>query len=84
MIRVAQVLRDRKGRQVRRVFKVCRAWRDRPVRRVCRVRWGRPVRTVPPDPQVPTKDLPAMAKQVGAAALGMAAVATLAFLDGRR
>lgn len=39
---------------------------------------------LPPDPQVPTKDLPAVATQVGLAALGMAAMTTLAFLGGRR
>ena len=35
---------------------------------------------LPPDPQVPTKDMPLMLRQVGVAALGMAAATALAFL----
>ena len=39
---------------------------------------------LPPDPQVPTKDMPLMMRQVGVAALGMAAATALAFLGARR
>lgn len=39
---------------------------------------------LPPDPQVPTKDMPMMMRQVGVAALGMAAATALAFLGARR
>ncbi|WP_106506232.1 4Fe-4S dicluster domain-containing protein [Brachybacterium timonense] len=39
---------------------------------------------LPPDPQVPTKDLPSMYARVGIAAVGMAAAALLAFAGGRR
>lgn len=39
---------------------------------------------LPPDPQVPTKDLPKMFARVGVAAASMAAVAALSFLGGRR
>ncbi|GAB4096804.1 4Fe-4S dicluster domain-containing protein [Brachybacterium horti] len=39
---------------------------------------------LPPDPQVPTKDMPMMLRQVGVAALGMAAATALAFLGARR
>ena len=39
---------------------------------------------LPPDPQVPTKDMPLMLRQVGVAALGMAAATALAFLGSRR
>ena len=39
---------------------------------------------LPPDPRVPTKDLPGMFAHAGAAALGMVAAAGLAFLGSRR
>jgi formate dehydrogenase iron-sulfur subunit len=39
---------------------------------------------LPPDPRVPTADLPRMFKRAGMAAAGMAAVAALSFLGGRR
>ena len=39
---------------------------------------------LPPDPQVPTKFLPQMFAKVGIAAAGMATVAALSFLGGRR
>jgi formate dehydrogenase iron-sulfur subunit len=39
---------------------------------------------LPPDPRVPTKDLPGMFAHAGAAALGMFAAAGLAFLGSRR
>ena len=39
---------------------------------------------LPPDPQVPTKDLPAMYKRVGIAAAGMLAAAATAFLGARK
>jgi len=39
---------------------------------------------LPPDPRVPTADLPRMFRQAGLAAAGMAAAAALAFLGGRR
>ncbi|MGO1607606.1 MAG: 4Fe-4S dicluster domain-containing protein [Brevibacterium yomogidense] len=39
---------------------------------------------LPPDPRVPTKDLPGMWASAGAAALGMIGVAALSFLGGRR
>ncbi|MFD4006295.1 4Fe-4S dicluster domain-containing protein [Brachybacterium sp. GU-2] len=39
---------------------------------------------LPPDPQVPTKDLPQMYRTAGIAALGMVAATALAFLGGRR
>jgi len=39
---------------------------------------------LPPDPQVPTKDLPAMYKKVGIAAAGMLAAAATAFLGARK
>lgn len=39
---------------------------------------------LPPDPRVPTADLPTMFKRAGAAAAGMLAAAALAFLRGRR
>ncbi|MGO3211207.1 MAG: 4Fe-4S dicluster domain-containing protein, partial [Brachybacterium sp.] len=39
---------------------------------------------LPPDPQVPTKSLPATYARVGIAAAGMVAVAALSFLGGRR
>ncbi|WP_193107428.1 4Fe-4S dicluster domain-containing protein [Brachybacterium sp. FME24] len=39
---------------------------------------------LPPDPQVPTKSLPATYAQAGIAAAGMLAVTALAFLGGRR
>ena len=39
---------------------------------------------LPPDPRVPTKDLPGMWATAGAAALGMIGVAALSFLGGRR
>src|SRR3984957_18344589 len=38
---------------------------------------------LPPDPRVPTADLPRMFKHAGLAAAGMAAAAVLAFLGGR-
>ncbi|HIY25030.1 MAG TPA: 4Fe-4S dicluster domain-containing protein [Candidatus Brachybacterium merdigallinarum] len=39
---------------------------------------------LPPDPQVPTQDLPGMFARVGLAAAGLAAATALAFLGGRR
>ncbi|MEV6693800.1 4Fe-4S dicluster domain-containing protein [Micromonospora sp. NPDC051196] len=39
---------------------------------------------LPPDPQVPTRDLPNMWKRAGVAALAMAAGAVVAFLGGKR
>lgn len=39
---------------------------------------------LPPDPRVPTADLPSMYKRAGVAALGMLAAATVAFLGGRK
>jgi formate dehydrogenase iron-sulfur subunit len=39
---------------------------------------------LPPDPRVPTADLPRMFRHAGMAAAGMAAAAALAFLGGRR
>ncbi|MDO5711470.1 MAG: 4Fe-4S dicluster domain-containing protein [Micrococcales bacterium] len=39
---------------------------------------------LPPDPRVPTADLPAMFDRAGIAALGMAAAAAIAFLGARR
>jgi formate dehydrogenase iron-sulfur subunit len=39
---------------------------------------------LPPDPRVPTADLPRMFKRAGMAAAGMAAAAALSFLGGRR
>jgi formate dehydrogenase iron-sulfur subunit len=39
---------------------------------------------LPPDPRVPTADLPRMFRQAGLAAAGMATAAALAFLGGRR
>jgi formate dehydrogenase iron-sulfur subunit len=39
---------------------------------------------LPPDPRVPTADLPRMFKRAGMAAAGMAAVAALSFVGGRR
>lgn len=39
---------------------------------------------LPPDPQVPTKDLPAMYAKVGIAAVGMLAAAATAFLGARK
>lgn len=39
---------------------------------------------LPPDPQVPTKELPQMYARVGIAAAGMLAATALAFLGGRR
>jgi formate dehydrogenase iron-sulfur subunit len=39
---------------------------------------------LPPDPRVPTADLPRMFRHAGLAAAGMAAVAALSFLGGRR
>src|SRR5699024_663282 len=39
---------------------------------------------LPPDPQVPTKDLPAMYKKVGIAAAGMLAAAATAFVGARK
>ena len=39
---------------------------------------------LPPDPRVPTADLPRMYKRAGMAAAAMAAVAALSFLGGRR
>ncbi|PMR62725.1 ferredoxin [Verrucosispora sp. ts21] len=39
---------------------------------------------LPPDPQVPTHDLPKMWKRAGVAALAMAAGAVVAFLGGKR
>ena len=39
---------------------------------------------LPPDPRVPTKDLPGMFAHAGAAALGMVAAAGLAFLGSKR
>ncbi|MGC5030955.1 4Fe-4S dicluster domain-containing protein [Micromonospora sp. DT229] len=39
---------------------------------------------LPPDPQVPTRDLPKMWKRAGVAALAMAAGAVVAFLGGKR
>ncbi len=39
---------------------------------------------LPPDPRVPTKDLPQMLASAGVAALGMVAAAGLAFLGSRR
>jgi formate dehydrogenase iron-sulfur subunit len=39
---------------------------------------------LPPDPRVPTADLPRMFRQAGLAAAGMAAAAVLAFAGGRR
>jgi formate dehydrogenase iron-sulfur subunit len=39
---------------------------------------------LPPDPRVPTADLPRMFKQAGLAAAGMATVAVLSFAGGRR
>lgn len=39
---------------------------------------------LPPDPQVPTRDLPRMWRRAGVAALAMAAGAVVAFLGGRR
>lgn len=39
---------------------------------------------LPPDPKVPTADLPSMYKRAGVAAVGMLAAATLAFLGGRK
>ncbi|MGO1389408.1 4Fe-4S dicluster domain-containing protein [Brachybacterium alimentarium] len=39
---------------------------------------------LPPDPQVPTKELPQMYRTAGVAALGMVAATALAFLGGRR
>lgn len=39
---------------------------------------------LPPDPQVPTKDLPLMYKKVGIAAVGMLAAAATAFLGARK
>jgi formate dehydrogenase iron-sulfur subunit len=39
---------------------------------------------LPPDPRVPTADLPRMFKRAGLAAAGMAAVAALSFAGGRR
>ncbi|MFC7458799.1 4Fe-4S dicluster domain-containing protein [Brachybacterium sp. GCM10030267] len=39
---------------------------------------------LPPDPQVPTKELPQMYRTAGAAALGMLAATALAFLGARR
>ncbi|GAB3840423.1 hypothetical protein GCM10029963_08990 [Micromonospora andamanensis] len=39
---------------------------------------------LPPDPQVTTRDLPAMWRRAGLAALAMTAVAVGAFLGGRR
>ncbi|MDX6415498.1 MAG: formate dehydrogenase iron-sulfur subunit [Trebonia sp.] len=39
---------------------------------------------LPPDPRVPTADLPRMFKRAGLAAAGMAAVAVLSFIGGRQ
>ena len=39
---------------------------------------------LPPDPRVPTKDLPSMYKKVGIAAAGMLAAAATAFLGARK
>jgi len=39
---------------------------------------------LPPDPHVPTRDLPQMYKTAGIAALGMLAAGAMAFLGGRR
>jgi formate dehydrogenase iron-sulfur subunit len=39
---------------------------------------------LPPDPRVPTADLPRMFKRAGLAAAGMAAAAVLSFIGGRR
>jgi formate dehydrogenase iron-sulfur subunit len=39
---------------------------------------------LPPDPRVPTADLPRMFKRAGIAAAGMATVAVLSFVGGRR
>jgi formate dehydrogenase iron-sulfur subunit len=39
---------------------------------------------LPPDPRVPTADLPRMFKRAGLAAAGMAAAAALSFIGGRR
>ncbi|MDN5775118.1 MAG: 4Fe-4S ferredoxin, partial [Brevibacterium aurantiacum] len=39
---------------------------------------------LPPDPRVPTKDLPQMYATAGKAALGMVAAVGLAFLGSRR
>jgi formate dehydrogenase iron-sulfur subunit len=39
---------------------------------------------LPPDPRVPTADLPRMYKRAGLAAAGMAAVAILSFLGRRK
>ena len=39
---------------------------------------------LPPDPQVPTKDLPNMFKKAGLAAAGMLAATAIAFLGGRK
>src|SRR5699024_6694815 len=39
---------------------------------------------LPPDPQVPTKDLPEMYKKVGIAAAGMLAAAATAFIGARK
>ena len=39
---------------------------------------------LPPDPRVPTADLPRMFKRAGLAAAGMATVAVLSFIGGRR
>jgi formate dehydrogenase iron-sulfur subunit len=39
---------------------------------------------LPPDPRVPTADLPRMFRRAGMAAAGMAAVAALSFVAGRR
>jgi formate dehydrogenase iron-sulfur subunit len=39
---------------------------------------------LPPDPRVPTADLPRMFKQAGLAAAGMAAAALLSFIGGRK
>ncbi|SDT45009.1 4Fe-4S dicluster domain-containing protein [Microlunatus soli] len=39
---------------------------------------------LPPDPRVPTADLPQMFKRAGLAAAGMVAAAAIAFLGGRR
>jgi formate dehydrogenase iron-sulfur subunit len=38
---------------------------------------------LPPDPRVPTADLPQMFRQAGLAAVGMIAAAALSFLKGR-
>ena len=38
---------------------------------------------LPPDPRVPTKDLPQMFATAGIAAAGMIAATALAFLSGR-